>query len=55
MIDVPTPPVPNTATDEPGVTCAVFSAAPTPVVTAHPSNAARSSGKSSAIFITALS
>src|SRR5215470_2402172 len=55
MTEIPTPPAPNTTTDEPGVTCAVFKAAPVPVVTAQPSNAARSSGISSAILTTARS
>ncbi len=36
---------PNTATVDPGVTFAVLSAAPTPVMTPHPMSAARSSGK----------
>ncbi len=38
----PTPPQPNTATDEPGLTFAVLNTAPTPVVTAQPTRAARS-------------
>ena len=42
--DWPTPPQPMTATDEPGVTCAVFRAAPRPVVTPQPSRASCSSG-----------
>src|SRR5262245_28139391 len=44
MIDRPTPPQPNTATDEPGVTFAVLIAAPTPVITPQPTSAALSSG-----------
>ena len=43
----PTPPAPKTATLLPGRTCAVFSTAPTPVVTAHPINAATASGTAS--------
>src|SRR5262245_17178403 len=52
MTEMPTPPAPNTATEDPGVTCAVLSAAPTPVVTAQPTNAALSSGISSGILTT---
>ena len=40
----PTPPQPNTATLEPGSTRAVLNTAPTPVVTAQPTSAARSRG-----------
>ena len=40
----PTPPQPITATDEPGATFAVLNTAPTPVVTAQPTSAARSNG-----------
>src|SRR5919108_1676033 len=40
----PTPPQPNTATEEPGATLAVLKTAPTPVVTPQPTRAARSSG-----------
>ncbi|CAB5060332.1 unannotated protein [freshwater metagenome] len=40
----PTPPQPNTATVEPGLTLAVFITAPYPVSTAQLINAARSSG-----------
>ena len=40
----PTPPAPKTATDDPASTQAVFSTAPTPVVTAHPMSAAMFSG-----------
>src|SRR6267143_627254 len=39
-----TPPQPSTATVDPGVTLAVLITAPTPVVTAQPTSAARSSG-----------
>ena len=42
----PTPPHPMTATIEPGSTCAVLSAAPTPVVTPQPMSASCSSGRS---------
>src|SRR5260221_3504323 len=55
MTEMPTPPAPNTTTEEPGVTCAVFKAAPVPVVTAQPSNAARSSGISLSILTIARS
>src|SRR3954463_9383684 len=41
---MPTPPHPNTATVEPGRTSAVLIAAPTPVVTPQPINAATRSG-----------
>src|SRR5271156_3900211 len=51
----PPPPAPHAATLEPGATFAVFSAAPTPVITPHPISAARSSGTSSAIFTSAFS
>src|SRR3546814_17357069 len=44
--DRPTPPSPITATFCPGRTPAVFSAAPTPVITAQPNTAAISSGTS---------
>ena len=40
----PTPPRPNTATDAPASTFAVFTTAPTPVVTVQPKNAAFSNG-----------
>src|SRR5919197_6512969 len=46
----PTPPQPNTATDEPGTTLAVLKTAPTPVVTPQPTSAARSSGIFGSIF-----
>ena len=46
----PTPPRPTTATDWPGSIFAVLIAAPTPVSTAQPNNAARSSGRSGSIF-----
>ena len=51
---IPTPPHPNTTTDEPGSTCAVFSAAPTPVITPHPISDATSYGISSEILIAAV-
>ena len=41
-----------TATIEPGSTRAVFSAAPTPVVTPHPINASCSSGRSDSTLTT---
>ncbi len=47
--EMPTPPQPITATDAPGATRAVFSAAPSPVVTPHPISAAISYGTSSGI------
>ena len=46
----PTPPQPNTTTTEPGLTRAVLNTAPTPVVTAQPTRAARSSGMPLSIF-----
>ncbi len=46
----PTPPQPITATVEPGSTCAVLSAAPTPVVTPQPMSASTSSGRSVSTF-----
>jgi hypothetical protein len=46
ITDWPTPPQPITATDDPGVTPAVFSAAPSPVVTPQPSRASSSSTRS---------
>ncbi len=45
----PTPPAPKTATLLPGLTFAVLSTAPTPVVTAHPMRAATVSGTSGRI------
>ena len=54
IADSPTPPQPKTATVEPGSMRAVFSTAPTPVVTPQPMSAARSSGMSSRIFTSAL-
>ena len=45
----PTPPQPYTATLSPGRICTVFSAAPTPVVTAQPTRAATSNEMSSGI------
>ena len=55
MAERPMPPAPKTATVEPGSTFAVFSTAPTPVMTPQPMSAARSSGMSSRIFTTAFS
>ncbi len=49
----PIPPQPMTATVDPGATFAVLNTAPTPVVTAQPISAARSSGMSSRIFTSA--
>ena len=46
ITDWPTPPHPITATLEPGNTPAVFSTAPSPVVTPQPSRASSSSGRS---------
>src|SRR5262245_22880541 len=46
ITDWPTPPQPITATLEPGLTPAVLSAAPTPVVTPQPSSANSSSARS---------
>ena len=46
MMLSPTPPAPKTATVLPGRTWAVFSAAPTPVVTAQPISAATVRGTS---------
>src|SRR3954468_21856433 len=46
----PTPPQPNTATLAPGSTFAVLNTAPTPVVTAQPTSAARSNGIFGSIF-----
>ena len=51
---IPTPPAPTTRTDDPGVTFAVFSAAPTPVVTPQPISAAISRGMSLSIFTVAI-
>ena len=42
MAAMPTPPQPNTTTDEPGATLAVLMAAPTPVVTPQPMSEATS-------------
>ena len=44
MVDSPMPPQPITATVSPGRTFEVWIAAPTPVITAQPIRAARSSG-----------
>ncbi len=49
----PMPPRPKTATLAPGVTLAVFSTAPIPVVTPQPSRHTRSSGASLRIFASA--
>ncbi len=46
----PTPPRPMTATTSPGRTCAVLTAAPTPVCTAQPNMAASVSGTLGSIF-----
>ena len=46
MTERPTPPHPITATVEPGRTVAVLMAAPTPVVTPHPTSAAAWKGMS---------
>ena len=51
ITDSPTPPQPNTATDEPGSTFAVLNTAPTPVVTPQPTSAAQSSGIFGSILI----
>jgi hypothetical protein len=52
MAEMPTPPQPNTTTDEPELTWAVLMAAPTPVITAHPTSEATSWGMSLSIFTT---
>jgi hypothetical protein len=51
----PTPPVPITTTLLPGFTFAALTTAPKPVMTAHPSRAALSRGKSGGIFSSAFS
>ena len=51
----PTPPQPITATDSPGCTSAVLSAAPSPVTTAQPRMQASSRGMSLLIGVTARS
>jgi hypothetical protein len=51
ITESPTPPQPNTATDEPGATFAVLKTAPTPVVTPQPTSAAQSSGILGSILI----
>ena len=51
----PMPPSPKTATVDPGVTLAVLSTAPTPVVTPQPSRQTLSSGAAGLIFATAIS
>ena len=48
----PTPPSPNTATDVPAATRAVFTTAPTPVITAQPNSTAVSIGMSRSIRTT---
>ncbi len=53
MAAIPTPPQPNTTTDEPGFTLAVLMAAPTPVVTPQPMSEAISKGMSSSILMAA--
>ena len=55
MAAMPTPPQPKTTTDDPGVTLAQFTAAPTPVVTPQPMRAAISKGTSSSMAIAARS
>ena len=55
MAEMPTPPQPNTTTDEPGSTLAVLMAAPTPVVTPQPISEAISNGTSSSILTAACS
>ncbi len=52
MAEIPTPPQPKTTTEEPGVTLAVLMAAPTPVMTPHPTRLPISRGMSSSIFTT---
>ena len=47
----PTPPRPKMAVDVPGCTLAVFTTAPTPVMTAQPNSAAISSEYDLSIFI----
>ena len=49
------PPSPNTATEEPGRTLAVFSTAPMPVVMPQPSRQTLSSGARAFTFATAIS
>ena len=51
----PMPPQPTTATVEPNSTLAPRTTEPTPVVTAQPISAARSSGMSRRIFTSAFS
>ena len=55
IAEIPTPPQPITATDEPGEIAAVLIAAPTPVVTPQPTNETISSGMSGSTFTTAFS
>src|SRR5918995_7264601 len=50
IAEMPTPPQPNTTTDDPGVTLAVLTAAPTPVMTPQPTSEAISRGTSGSIF-----
>ena len=52
MAEMPTPPQPNTTTDDPELTWAVLMAAPTPVITPQPTNDATSWGISLSIFTT---
>ena len=54
MMESPTPPQPKTAAVEPGVTGAVLIAAPTPVMTPQPTNAALSRGMLLSIFTAAV-
>ena len=51
----PTPPRPTTAELRPGATCAVFTTAPTPVITAQPNSEATLSGARLSIPTTELS
>ena len=46
MAKSPTPPQPTTATDSPGLTPAVLSTAPRPVIAAQPSSESSTSGSS---------
>ena len=55
MAEMPIPPAPITATDEPGSIAAVLMAAPTPVVTPQPISETISSGMSASTFTTAFS
>jgi hypothetical protein len=51
----PMPPAPNTTTDSPILTFALFSITPNPVVTAHPNSAATSRSLSSGMAVTRFS